>query len=201
MPANRLAMLQLISALQNPNVDYDEIERLISKDVALSYRLLNIINSAYYARTQKIDSIRQCLLLLGMKAIKTTVSLLLLSNIDDKPHELLTTAMIRAKMSEQIAIEMGYREAQKFFLVGLFSVLDVLLDRSMRELLQDLPLQEDISKALLGQGGILGTIISCVLAYERGKWNEIKALGLDDVLVIEAYLNAISWANDMNAIL
>jgi EAL and modified HD-GYP domain-containing signal transduction protein len=201
MPANRLAMLQLISALQNPAVDYDEIEILISKDVALSYRLLNLINSAYYARTQKIDSIRQCLLLLGMKAIKTTVSLLLLSNIDDKPHELLTTAMIRAKMSEQIAIEMGYREAQKFFLVGLFSVLDALLDRSMRELLQNLPLQEDIHKALLGQEGILGTIKSCVLAYERGKWNEIKALGLDDVLVIEAYLNAISWANDMNALL
>ncbi len=198
LPANRLALLQLLGALQNPDAEFDELEALISRDASLSYRLLSIANSAYYARAQKIDTIRQGLLLLGMKAITSTVSLLLLAHVEDKPHELLITAILRAKMCELLAVEMRHEEHEKFFLVGLFSVLDALMDRPMQEVLQALPLQDDIAQALLEQQGILGTILTCVLAYERGKWKEASSCGLDSEEIVDAYLNAISWTNEMS---
>ena len=88
-----------------------------------------------------------------------------------------------------------------FFLVGLFSVLDALMDCPMAELLQSLPLAEDIIQALLYHEGVLGTMLHCGVAYERGEWEEVTRLGIDDQLVIGAYLKAISWADEIYGML
>jgi len=201
MPTNRLALLQLLATLQKPDADFDEVEAQISKDASLSYRLLSIVNSSYYSRPTKIETLRQGLLYLGMKAITTTVSLLLLANVDDKPHELMMTAMIRAKMAERLGAQMGHEQPDKFFLVGLFAILDALMNRPMQELLQDLPLQDDITSALQERAGLLGTILASVMAYERGNWAEMSNLGLDENVIVTAYLDAVSWADEMNDIL
>jgi EAL and modified HD-GYP domain-containing signal transduction protein len=192
--ANRLTLLHLLSELQNPDVDFRKLQDLICRDVSLTYKLLRVINSAFYGLAQKVESVRQCLLLLGTRAITTWVTLILLTGIDDKPHELLTTSMIRAHMCERLAQAMTHDGRDTFFLVGLFSVLDALLDRPLPEALAELPLTDNILQALLYHTGTLGETLECVLAYERGDWEQVSCQNLDHEVIADAYLEALRWA-------
>lgn len=197
-PTNRLAILQLLARLQDPRIEFDELEDMISRDVTLSYKLLRLINSAFFGLPRNIDSLRQALLLLGQKTITTWASLHLLTNIDDKPRELITTAMVRAHMCERLAETMGQDRKETFFLAGLFSVLDALMDRPMPEVLQELPLADDIIQALLLHEGVLGTTLRCVMAYERWNWEGITCPDLDRGAIKDAYLEALAWAAEVS---
>ncbi len=193
-PANRLTVVLLMAKLQEPKTEFEELEEIVRRDVSLSYKLLRVINSPLYGLSKQVDSIRQALLLLGKKFITTWVSLITLTGIGDKPHELMVTAMVRAKMCELLAEAMRQKGKEAYFTIGLFSVLDALLDSSMPEVLQSLPLADDISRALLYQEGVLGHTLQCVLAYERGNWDEVRCQDLDQRAIKDAYLQAIAWA-------
>lgn len=196
VPANRLVSLQLLARLQDPEADFRELEGLISQDVSLSYKLLRVINSAFYSLPRKVDSLRQALLMLGTRLITTWVSLIILAGIDDKPHELMVTAMVRAKMCELLAQALGRPGTDTFFTVGLFSALDALMDSPMEDVLRALPLSDDITAALLQYEGILGAALRCVLAYERGDWQAVSCPGLDSAAIKDAYLRAIAWTTE-----
>jgi c-di-GMP phosphodiesterase len=191
---NRMAVLQLMAKLLHPDTDMGELEVIISRDVSLSYKLLRLINSSFYSLRTKITALRQALLLLGTKPLTTWVSLILLSGIDDKPHELTTTAMIRAKMCELLAHQVEPKRKDTFFLMGLLSVMDALMDMCMPEIVASLPLENDLAEALLYQEGTLGLVLRSVLAYEHGNWDDVYHLGLDSSTLTDAYLQAIVWA-------
>lgn len=199
MPANRLVTLQLLAKLQDPAADFRDLEELISRDVSLSYKLLRIINSAFYSLPRKVDSLGRALFMLGTRSITTWVSLIILAGIDDKPHELMVTAMMRAKMCELLAQALGQAGKDTFFTVGLFSALDALLDSPMEEILQSLPLSDHITAALLSYEGLLGAALRCVLAYERGDWHEVHCPSLDRAVITDAYLQAIAWATETSS--
>lgn len=198
IPTNRLATLQLLSKLQNPDTDVQELETLISQDVSMSYKLLRCINSSFYSLPRTVESIRQALIILGNQWLKTWASFILLSSIDDKPHELLQTALVRAKMCELLAAETRKDNKETFFTVGLFSVLDALMDRPMDEVLNALPVSDDIRSALLHCEGPLGRTLYCVLMYERGAWDNIGNCGTSRERITQAYLEALSWATHLD---
>ncbi|HHJ13700.1 MAG TPA: EAL domain-containing protein [Gammaproteobacteria bacterium] len=195
LPNNRLAVLQLLARLQAPDVDADELESLIGRDLAFSYRILRYVNSAALAQAREIESIRQAVVILGLRAIRAWATLLAMSNIDDKPLELVITAMIRARMAENLARATGAPDPDSYFTVGLFSALDALMDNSMEEILTQLPLASHIARALLAHEGPHGQVLACVLAYERGKWNALRCDSLDGDRIREAYLDAVQWTN------
>lgn len=195
IPVNRLATLQILSKLQDPGIDMQELETLVSQDASMSYKLLRYVNSSIYSLPNRVESIGQALTILSQQGLKAWASLIALSSIDDKPHELLQTALMRAKMCELIAIAMKYNNKEFFFTVGLFSVLDALVDVPMRKLLNSLPVSTDISQALLQHQGVLGEALQCVLAYERGDWDNVTCFGLARNQITHAYLDAVSWAD------
>lgn len=197
MPANRLVALRLLAGLQNPDIRIDELDALVSQDVTMSYKLLRCINSAFYSLPRKVESIRQAIVILGIQWLKTWVSLMVLANIDDKPRELMITAMVRAKMCELLAAAAGQKGAERFFIAGLFSVLDALMDRPLEELLKTLPLSDDISAALLQHQGPLGPTLHCVLAYDHGNWDEVHCPVLSTSEVTQTYLDAVAWAGQV----
>lgn len=123
IPMNRLAATRLVAKLQDPNIKGEELEETIKQDAALSYKLLLFVNSAYCALPREVDSIGHAAMLIGTARIRTWASLLMLASMDDKPRELMVTAIIRAKMCEQLAEAQHVRNAEQFFTVGLFSVL------------------------------------------------------------------------------
>lgn len=195
LPPNRLAVLQLLAKVQDPNSDAHDLELLISQDVALSYKLLRYINSAFFAFPKEIDSIRQAVVYLGTRAIKTWVSLLAVAGLGDKPVELVTQAMQRARMCELLARAARRPNPESYFTVGLFSLLEALMEAPLAQILEALPFSEEIRDGLLKQQGPYGEALACVIAYERGDFAQAGFGRLTPAQTTEAYLEATRWAD------
>jgi EAL and modified HD-GYP domain-containing signal transduction protein len=196
LPNNRIAILKLLRRLQDPDITPDQFEDLVAQDVAFSYRILRYVNSAAYSLSRKIESIQQAVVIIGLQTIKSWTTLLAMSQVDNKPTELVVTAMVRGKMAEELARAEKYEGPDAFFTIGLFSALDALMDNTMEEILTQLPLAEHISNALLHHQGVHGEILSCVLAYERGEWEQVKSSTLSMSRIRDCYLSAVHWAED-----
>lgn len=195
LPTNRLTVLNLLAVLHNPDADTADVTEAINTDVATSYKLLKLINSAAFGLQRKIDSIAQGIMLLGRRQLTSWASMLSMSNLDDRPVEILKTAMIRAKMCEVLAEKTGERATESFFTVGLFSALDLLLQRPLPQLLQPLPLSPDIVAALLKFQGRLGQALQCVLAYEVADWPRVQFADLTPEQIAIANIESVTWAN------
>ena len=196
LPNNRIAILKLLRRLQDPDITPDQLEDLVAQDVAFSYRILRYVNSAAYSLSRKIESIQQAVVIIGLQTIKSWATLLAMSQVDNKPTELVVTAMVRGKMAEELARAEKYEGPDAFFTIGLFSALDALMDNTMEEILTQLPLAEHISNALLHHQGVHGEILSCVLAYERGEWEQVNSSTLSMSRIRDCYLSAVHWAED-----
>jgi EAL and modified HD-GYP domain-containing signal transduction protein len=196
LPNNRIAILNLLRRLQDPDITPAQLEDLIAQDVTFSYRILRYVNSASYALSRNIESIQQAVVILGLQTVNSWTTLLAMSQVDNKPTELVITAMVRGKMAEELAKAQKRHRPETFFTVGLFSALDALMDNTMEEILTQLPLADHISDALLHRQGIHGEILSCVLAYERGEWEEVKSSTLSMSRIRDCYLSALHWAED-----
>lgn len=171
---NRLAVIQLLATLQNPDADVQAIEKIIMADVGMSYKVLRYLNSALYSLPRKIESIRHAIVYVGLPTIKNWFSLVALSKIDDKPQELVTTALVRAKMCELQAPKPNLRDM--FFTVGLLSVVDAMLDQPMPTIVRQLPLTVETKLALLEYKGPAGEALACTLAYERCDWEKLEQM-------------------------
>ena len=198
VPANRLGVLQLLSKLHDPAVQFEDLEDLISQDVALSYKLFRHVNSALYAMPRKIESVRETLVILGMDKVRSIVSLVLLSGLDDKPHDLFLTSLLRAKMCELLARAAGRPNPDAYFTTGLFSSLDAVMDAPLGSLLEKLPLAPEIRDALLAGDGDLGQALACVQAYERGHWSGARYADLAPSVVKSAFLAAVDRTNQID---
>ena len=195
LASNKMAVLNLLAILMNPDSDMDEIEGAIGFDVSFSYKMLKMINSALFNLNREIDSIRQAIVILGRKRLCSWVSLLALTSMDDRPSEILHLTMVRAKMCELLSEAASLSDQECFFTVGLFSGLDILMERELSDLLKPLPLKQDIVDALLDRKGDCGEAIQCVMAYEVSdcKNAHFKELTQNDIFI--AHIEAVSWAN------
>ena len=195
LPANRVNTMRLLAKLQDPAVDVKDLEALVGEDVTMSYRLLRYINSAAFSLRKKIESIRHAIIYLGMREIKQWANMVALSTIDDKPSELMVTCLVRAKMCELFAEVLGQGNKGTAFVVGMFSLLDAMMDVPLEELLESMPLADEITGALLHGTGPFADILSNTLAYERGDWEAINCPELSDSTIADLYIQAVEWAN------
>lgn len=194
---NSVSLLKILAKLQAPDCSMKELEDIIAYDVAISYKLMKIINSSFYGMKKKVESIQHAIVLLGLSPLKSWVTLISLSMIDDKPRELINMTLIRAKLCENLTSHFGCK-ADAAFLVGLFSLLDVLLDQDKESLLASLPLAEEILGALMRLEGSLGALLNFVIHYERGEWVHHAQYSLTEENVVAAYLEAIQWNDDIS---
>ena len=138
--------------------------------------------------------------MLGLNTIRSLANLMLMSNIDDKPHNLLVIAIIRARMCEELALNVDKKMKDTFFTAGLFSVIDALMDSSMEDIVVQLPLTADLRDALLEQKGIIGEALKCCIAFERADWDAVQFQDVDEATIQRAYFNAVIWSNDAMAL-
>lgn len=195
IPANRLTQMRMMALLQDPDHELDDLERTISGDLGLSERLLRWINSAYFLLPRKVGSVREALVLLGVRNVRSWALLMTLAGIEDQPAELIRTAMTRAKMCELVAQALDRPDADAHFTVGLFSVVDAFMDTSMRDVVSELPLPDEVSDALLGGSGHLGEVLDWVLAYERGDFECLTPSPRADAVLRDAYVVALRFAD------
>lgn len=201
VPVNRLGALRLASALQSEDYSLDEVERLLSQDVSLSYRVLRCINSSYYNLPRRIESIRQAIIILGLDTLRQLCGLLCLQGLDDRPPSLLVQAMTRGRMCEQLGKLAGARDAGPFFITGLFSLLNAMLGLPTRKVVEELPLTPAVVQALVAGEGPLGAALQCTRAYERGVWDHAVYADLAPHLIRAAYVDALFWAEQARAVL
>lgn len=199
----KLNYLQLLREVSRPEPDLDKLENFIKRDVSLSYLLLKYINSAAYGFRTRISSIKHALVMLGIKEIKKWVSLIVLRGMgEDKPDELMTASIIRAKFGELIAQRIGFNEqSSDIFLMGMFSMIDAILDRPMSEVIADLPISEEIKEVLLGNHNTYRDVFDLIISYEKGNWDELSNLaagfGLDETQIPDLYIQSLEWSNQL----
>jgi c-di-GMP phosphodiesterase len=194
VPAGRLGTLKLVATLQTDDSSVQDVERLISADTSLFYRVLRCINSSYYRFDREIDSMRQAIVILGFERLRQLCAVVALQSLEDRPAAVLVEAIARARLCEQLGRLRGKREAPALFIMGLFSTLDVITGVPMQELLDGLPLSPPIFRALLSQEGPLGKMLIEARTVERGEWNEIRFPGIRAAEVQKAYTEAVVWA-------
>jgi EAL and modified HD-GYP domain-containing signal transduction protein len=193
IPFNRLSTLNLLAKLQDPNVTINEVEHAVGQDLAISYRILRYLNSPMLAMPRKIESLRHAIALVGTRLISNWASLILLDAIEEKPRELMNTSMVRAHMCQQLGAAMHQKNVDQFFTVGLFSLLDALVDRPMAEALDQLPLVDEVKDAILNNKGLMAQALECVRAYEYCDWEKTTCGSLDERSIREAFLRSVSW--------
>jgi c-di-GMP phosphodiesterase len=190
--ANRLALLQVVAALNDPAIELSEIEQLVARDVALSFRLLRYVNSAFFGLRGDVRSIGQALALLGLENVRRWATLSTLATIDNKPTELTLTALIRARFCELAGAHRGIGSAAELFTLGLFSVIDGMMDAPMHDVVASLPLAEDMREALVSRQGQMGQLLNCVTELESGEAGPATGFIGD---AGDIYLEALMWAN------
>jgi EAL and modified HD-GYP domain-containing signal transduction protein len=198
---NRQAIMQLLASLNDPNTEVEEIEKLISHDPVLSYKLLKLINSAAFNLVNKIESLRQAITLLGLLQIRSWVTLLAMSNISNKPQELAVTSMTRARFCQLLGQKInGQKRADTHFTVGLLSTLDAFMDEPLKDLLDKISLSSNLVDALLRFEGDEGKILNTAMRYERGDWDGLEWDYLNERGVVASdlagmYTESLSWTN------
>lgn len=200
IPASRLRILELIAALQRPDVEVAELEELVSRDLALSYKLLRYLNSSYFPLRRRIDSIRQAVMYLGTQELRTWAALMALASIPDKPQELAVGVMVRARLCEAAGRIIGVESPARCFMVGLLSGLDTLLDAPLEQILARLPVHQAVSVALLRGEGAEGRVLNAVKDLETGHIARIRDLGLSAAETNQAYVEAVRWAEEIRSL-
>ncbi|GAB4473562.1 MAG: HDOD domain-containing protein [Anaerolineales bacterium] len=197
VPSSRVVLMQMLAKLQDPDVGFDDLEHILAQDAILSYKLLRLTNSAYYGIRAEIKSIRQAMTLLGLEKLRSWLTLILLAERQDKPRELTILAMVRARMSELLASYAKLEDPESYFLAGLLSALDAIMDTPLEELLENIHLSAVIKEGLLEGKGLIGQAIQCVLAYERAEWEKVGFLQLNNELIRDIYLQSLHWVETM----
>jgi EAL and modified HD-GYP domain-containing signal transduction protein len=203
IPVCKLNYLRILEQIHQPELDYLAIEKLIRREVSLASKLLRFINSALFAWGQPLQSILQALTQMGDQRIRTWVSLASLPSLTvDKPDELMRTALVRARFCELLApvAGLGDRKAD-LFLIGLFSLLDAMLGRPLREVLAEIKLNGEIAGVLLNKaaaGNHLAPVYAMIRLYEAGKWDALGAtadqLNIPRDTIPELYLDSVAWS-------
>ncbi len=196
LPPNKLAILNLLATVHNPNTDIETIEHLITQDVALSFKLLKLINSPFFGVSRKVDSVKQSIVLLGLSEVRRFVSLLALSNMSNEPVSMIEIALLRAKLCELLAVKAKVPESS-YFTVGMFSALDLLMKQPIQTILGELPLSDEIKAAILHQDGMPGEALACSLAVENAQWQEMRFHNLSHRHIVSAFQEAIKWTDDI----
>jgi EAL and modified HD-GYP domain-containing signal transduction protein len=203
IPESKMSKLQLLHEMHQPDLNYDKAADIIKTDVALTYKLLRYINSAYFGLRENVSNIRHALPIIGQNNLRRWASMMVAACLgEDKPSELVALAVIRASFCEQVAEALGMRDkADDLFLLGLMSTVDALLDVSMEEALEDVSLSQEIKYVLLGEGGKYRNILDLILACEEGNWQKIefleKKLSLDSDRLHEMIVDAVKMAESI----
>jgi len=194
LPTQGLTSLSTMVEL-SATEDFDELNRIIARDAGLSMRLLRYANSASVSLPRRVGSVQEGLAWLGAATVRRFAMIVALAGVHDVPHELLTTALVRARMCQLLSGAGDSAAGDSYFTVGLFSVADALADAPMQLVVEQLPFRYDIVDALLYGNGKLGAVLAGVTAYQCGDFDAAGELIAGHPDVEQAYREAIAWAD------
>jgi len=191
--SNALVKTRLLAEINNPTTSPEQLDTVIQQDPSLSFKLIKYLNSAHFALATPVENIRQAIIMIGLQGVKRWATLLTLRNLSSKPSELTKISLIRAKLAEEVAINNNIADPSMYFLGGLFSTLDAMLDTNMEKILSSMPLNESLKAALAKNKGDLGELIQDIAAYEKGDTQRLDK----NLFSNNKYIDACAWADEV----
>ena len=194
--------LQLIRLANCEDVEFCELANIIRRDAVLTYRLLRLVNSAYFGMQYQVSDIQNALVILGLRETRKWVSLLAMMGIcADKTEELVRVSLIRGRTLELFCKRfLTGEDAGNYFLIGLFSLLNIILDSSMSDVMLGLSVPHEVSSALTDGQGRAARLLQLLEVYERGQWDALREhcdhLGLSPEDLSKLYLEAVLWCGE-----
>ncbi len=187
------------------DADNDEIERVFKREVTLTFKLLRYINSIGFGLSCEITSINHALMILGRKQLYRWLTLLLI-NASDTPTSpaLIKTAITRGRFIELLGKNyVDKKDWDSLFVLGVFSLLDVIIRAPMEDVLDKVHLSEPINDALLHKTGLLSPFLQLAEACEEYEDDKMIALSnafsFDPKVVNNCHIAALAWAESFTA--
>lgn len=200
-PTN-IILMQLYKEMTKTEINFNKVCSYIEKDLSIAYKLLKYVNnSGIFHNKREIMSIKDAIVYMGERLVKKFVFLIITSELSiNKPAALMKTALQRAKFCELLAVNSYLKEyADSAFLIGLFSVLDAILDRNMDDIMKELPLDKEIKRALVEKIGVYSCFIKVSESYEVGNWDTInlviEQMGITESKTSKLYIESIDWSD------
>lgn len=200
-----LTIIKLIN-LTMQQAEIKEIEEHLKTDPTLSFKLLKYMNSYGVSGGVKIDSFNKAIMILGYKNLLKWLSILFTTTNKNQNADLLTkTALIRAKFMENL-IDKSESSNQltkdNAFIVGLFSLMDAMLNVSIESILESVTVPDEVKDAVLNKKGILNDVLNMAKALEINDWIEVFAyaykFNLKEDVINEAYFDSLKWVKGLN---
>ena len=203
VPANRLHYVQMLKAVSRDELDHQEIESLIKSEASLCYRLLRYMNSASFGFVNEIHSVKHALALLGEREVRRWVRLVAtLAAGSGKSSELVSAALVRGRFCELLSSKIQHNQSD-LFLLGLFSLMDAILETPMSVLLASVPVDQDTKAVLLTGSGRLSPLYQLMVACEAGEWSKLRDLArelkISESGIAEDYWRAMEWSRGVTA--
>ena len=193
--------IELLNVVNNENFELTAAADIIGRDTALTISLLKMVNRMTV--NSGITTIRHAAAMLGQKELRKWINTAVVNEMySDKPSEVTRLSLLRAKFAEFLSPVFGLRDkTEELFLMGLFSVLDVILEKPMEDALEMVKVSSEIREALVSGSGKLSPILNIMQQYENANWQEVSRLLLlakiDVDLVNDAYKNSLRWYRDL----
>jgi EAL and modified HD-GYP domain-containing signal transduction protein len=201
----KVNLLRLLAEVSQKKTSISRLDDIVSADVALTFKLLRFLNSAHFYLLEKVESVSRAISFLGGKRFRHFVMLVLISEIaSEKPEELVRLAVVRAKFCELLAEQGSLKKhSDELFLVGLFSLIDAMLDKSMKDLLGSLPLTTDVKIALVDNIGPYAPVLNAVKYYEQSSKEQclqnLKEVQVNPRSVGGIYLQSVEYGEQLLA--
>jgi c-di-GMP-related signal transduction protein len=201
IPANRLNYIQMLQAVSKEDLDTKEIEKLVKIEASICYRLLRYMNSSAFGFASEIHSVRHALSLMGEREIRRWVRLVAtLGAAQQKSSELVLMALGRARFCELLSPKIQHGDSD-LFLMGLFSLIDAMLEVPMISVLEKVSVDRETKSVLLGGASHLRPLYQLMLASESGDWEAVSQIcprmNLKETDVAETYFQAMRWAREV----
>lgn len=197
----KINYIELLNMVNNNNFELTDAADIIGRDTALTISLLTMVNRMTI--NAGITSIRHAAAMLGQKELKKWINTAVVNELyADKPSEVTRLSLLRAKFAENLAPVFGLAmKKEELFLMGLFSVLDVILEKPMEEALKMVTVSKEISDALISGKGKLAPILEFIVQYENADWQEVSRQmilqNIEEDVVSNAYLDSLVWYRDL----
>ena len=203
MPIRNRTCFNIMAELLNNDFNVNKIEKIIKSDVSISYKLIRMLNSASFSFNQKITSIKQAIMLIGKEELNKWLTITAMSEMEsENDNEITTSTIIRARFCEMIAEQVNPLIKSKCFMCGLFSNLDTFIQKEMSEIVEELPIDDELKAALIGEENEVHSILHLVEAYEKVDNKRIeelcKKVKIQKNLLVKLYVNSINWERKLN---
>jgi EAL and modified HD-GYP domain-containing signal transduction protein len=193
---NKIIVMQLLAEICRKQFSFAKIAETVKQDAGLCCRFLRYVNSAFNG-LQSIRSVDHALVMMGSKGIRAMTAMLHASGLSDLPAHCVASTLLRGQMCRMIGESALPAESDSLCTLGILSTLEVILGEPVDAIIDELPITPEMRVALLSHQGPMGRILSAVIAYDRGDWQNAQIPEVSKVVLRDAFLASLERTDEV----